>query len=93
MISRRGFLKALGLGAAALAVVPASVVAAFAEDTSDHYSGMILQIVGPDSSIQSRVITSYDGGTCVATVNRRWPTGPRTADVYVIIPTQETEAE
>jgi hypothetical protein len=59
-----------------------------ANATDDYYNGCVVAIMSGAGAGQSRVITDYEGGTRIATVDSNWATLPNTSpqSYYAIIP-------
>lgn len=55
-----------------------------ASGVNDYYNGLIVTILAGTGSKQSRLITDYDGGTFVATVEPAWATNPDATSVFVL---------
>ena len=53
--------------------------------TNNAYSGMIIRTTGGTGAGQSRVISTYDGTTFVATVTVAWTTIPDNTTTYTIV--------
>ena len=57
---------------------------ASASATNDYYNGSVIEIIAGTGAGQARVITDYDGGTLVATVDTSWATNPSSDSVFLI---------
>jgi len=57
---------------------------AAASATNDWYNGNVIEIIAGTGVGQARVITDYDGGTLVATVDSAWATNPSSDSVFLI---------
>ena len=53
--------------------------------TSNIYNGALIAIMAGTGARQARVITGYNGGTGVVTVDRAWTTNPDSTSVLVIL--------
>ncbi|MFM9438015.1 hypothetical protein ACFDR9_005118, partial [Janthinobacterium sp. CG_23.3] len=53
--------------------------------TDNAYSGMTIRTTGGTGAGQSRVVSSYNGGTAVATVASAWTTTPDATTTYTIV--------
>lgn len=62
---------------------------ASASATNDFYNNSVILIVSGTGAGQYRVISDYDGGTKVATVNRSWATNPASGSVFLILPADD----
>lgn len=56
-----------------------------ASATSSLYKYLVVRIYGGTGAGQARVITAYNGGTKVATVDTSWTTSPDATSTYAII--------
>ncbi len=65
------------------------VLDASASATNDYYAGAMLYIVSGTGAGQCRVITTYNGTSKVATVNRGWVATPTGTPVFAIVPMEE----
>jgi hypothetical protein len=55
-----------------------------ASSVNDFYKGSVITTVAGTGAGQSRLITAYNGGTKVATVDEAWATNPSSDTTYVV---------